>query len=47
MHYVVEPVRIYTTLVLDALECLHRHDQDHLQITPIAIEYNLWYTYLT
>ena len=59
MHYVVEPVRIYTksitfnnqvhakrsTLIPDALKCLHWHDEDQPQITSIAVEYNPWCTY--
>ena len=36
-----------TTLIPDALKCVHRHDEYQSQITPIAVEYNLWCTYLT
>lgn len=34
------------TLILDALECLHQHDEGQPQISPIAVEYNIWCTYL-
>lgn len=37
----------WTTLILDALECLYKHDEDQSQITPITTKYNLWCTYLT
>lgn len=36
-----------STLIPDALKCLYRHGEDQPQITPIAVEYNLWRTYLT
>lgn len=35
-----------TTLILDVLECLHKHDEEKPQITPITAEYKLWCTYL-
>lgn len=35
------------TLLSDALECLHRHDEGQPQISPIAAEYNIWRAYLT
>jgi len=35
------------TLILDALELLHRHDEGQPPISPIVVEYNIWCTYLT
>lgn len=35
------------TLLLDALERLHQHDEGQPQIFPIAAEYNIWCTHLT
>lgn len=34
------------TLITDALEFLHRHDEEQPQIAPIVVEYKLWHTYL-
>jgi len=36
-----------TTLITNALEHLHKHDEEKLQITHIVVEYKLWCTYLT
>jgi len=31
----------WNILLLDALKFLHRHDEDHPQISPIAVEYSV------
>lgn len=35
-----------STLILDSLECFHRHVEDPPKIAPLVVEYKLKHTYM-
>lgn len=41
------PIKVKkNTLILDALDYLHRHEEEQQNVVKVAVEYKLWHAYL-